>query len=191
MADQPVDETQEIIIRDGSTSNNELKVNADGSLNVISSSGGTQLAEKTFGISYVFTPASASETPVLLLKNPSGNSLSIYLRDLLVSALAPDIGSIIRVYANPTISANGTAMTVTSFLIGGTNTTTMQAYRNPTVSANGTLLLTSSILKAITAESDREFTYARIFLANNNLLITLENSATNRDVAVTISWKEE
>ena len=34
MADQPVDETQEVIIRDGTTSNNELKVNADGSINV-------------------------------------------------------------------------------------------------------------------------------------------------------------
>lgn len=36
MADQSVDESQEIIIRAGSTSANELEVNSDGSINVVS-----------------------------------------------------------------------------------------------------------------------------------------------------------
>lgn len=188
MADIDLTESSEVTIADA-VGVNKLKVNTDGSLNV-NTTGGVAVSLKGFGISKEFTPTGTNETPVILLKNPSENTVNLILYNMLASALAADVGSIIRLYANPTVTSVGTALTVTNFTIGSGVSSVMLSYSYPTISSNGILLLTSSILKAITAESDRTFELPRIALPNNSFLITIENTATNRTIAVTTTWLE-
>lgn len=189
MADLPNIEKGRIVI-EGATGT-DMVVNEDGSINVQSSSEQESLDDKLYGITDEITPSSANEEAVILIKNPSGSGLNLFLREFFVSALAPDFSTIIRIYANPTITTDGTTLAITNFRIGSVATSGMTAFTFPTVSANGTILLISSILKAITAESLKDVGFSRVLEPNNNLLLTLENSATNRDAAITLSWKEE
>jgi len=148
-------------------------------------------ADENFCISEPITPSAASETDVILVKNPSGSGKKLYLDVFEVLGLAVDFSSIIRIYSNPTITANGTAITVKNGNVGSGITSVMNAYKFPTISARGSLLYTGSFLKAVTASWFIEFAGRLLWNANNNLLITFEHSATNRDAVISAIWREK
>lgn len=82
---------------------------------------------------------SASETPLLLLVNPANSGANARAMFFYAASEATQGIITIRVYTNPTISNNGTALPVSNNLVStSAPSSVMQAYGSPTISANGT-----------------------------------------------------
>jgi hypothetical protein len=134
----------------------------------------------------VQTMAATTETPILLLTNPSTNvvPLSIFMRKIL--ALTAGHTAIFRFYVNPTVSANGTATTPLNLRVNA-NSPAAKAlvYKLPTVSANGT------IQGAWNASNvDTVLNEPLILDVNNSLLVTVQAQATSDMVDAQIDWSE-
>ena len=151
----------------------------------------TSTADENFCISEPITPTAASETDVILIKNPTGSGKKLYLDLFEILGLSADFSSIIRIYSGPTITANGTAITIKNGNVGSAVTSVMNAYKLPSISARGSLLYTGSFLKAVTASWFIEFAGRLLWNANHNMLITFEHSATSRDAVISAIWREK
>jgi len=130
----------------------------------------------------------SNETDYLLLKNPSGSNkiLKIKKFDLGVDFNnAPP--SVYRIYRDPTITANGTALTISNIRKSG-SVSIASAFRSPTISARGTLLVAQSFLGGTPTN---EHNLGFIIEAGENILITMDNGATNVDTCVTTYWSED
>jgi hypothetical protein len=125
MPDQPVDETQEVIIRDSSTSNYELKVNSDGSINTT--------------ITYPPTPATA--TPVNIsafgdVSSTSGddtyytitNTKILIIQTIIAGAEATTGGSIVELFYDPNANLTGMTRISTLFVDGASDTAPVQQH---------------------------------------------------------------
>ena len=121
MADTPIDETMEVIIRSGATSNNEMAVNTDGSINVVP---------------LVVPPAPANTTPVNVsafsdVATTSGddtfytitNTKILTIQTMVAGAEESTGGSIVELFYDP--NANLTGMTrVSTLFVNGTSDNT-------------------------------------------------------------------
>ena len=92
------------------------------------------------------TGSGTSETPLLLLNNPNTSSQISALYRAYLSAPQNTTGlstnysyNIYNFYWNPTISANGTQLTISSNRQSINVTSSLLAYKTPTTSNNGTL----------------------------------------------------
>lgn len=83
MADMPLDESMEVIIRDSTTSNNELKINADGSINVIVPSTIPPAGTAVFKTGSLVTTTTTADQVVLTYTVTSGKTF--YLQYVLMN----------------------------------------------------------------------------------------------------------
>jgi hypothetical protein len=140
--------------------------------------------------SFSKTAIGVTELMALLLKNPNASGKTVTLETITVTNSHTVAGSWIRwrVYASPTISANGTANSVFTFAIGSGNTSVVTAFSTPTITANGSLLYDCTIV------AGGSFTYTfpigGTIAANNNLLVTAVADSTSRVGQVTVVWTE-
>ena len=183
------------------TSGYDLLINADGSINVNtvlpplsppSSNTVSQLVkeEKMFSVATGINLAAAgTNNPAILIKNPSGSNKTFYLYR---SSFGIDIENNYvnyRIYANPTITTNGTTFTPTKNRIGGTINSVMQVYTLPTISSLGLVLQTYEVASngnSIQTLDD----FSLHVLPNNNILVTGDPKSNNRLGIITISWAE-
>jgi hypothetical protein len=148
MADLPVtsdDGALPVAITDP-VSLNILAVEVDGSI----TAGEVVVMEvetgKGFSVVSEVLPVAATETAVFLIKNPNASGKNLKLLNLIMG-LSPSVGSatgnndVFRLYVDPTITTNGTALTVSN-LNSETSppATVMTAFSSPTIAANGTKL---------------------------------------------------
>lgn len=136
--------------------------------------------------------ATTTETPLFLLKNPSGSTILIRLFKLLF--LSPDgtAGHTItfRAYAMPTITANGTALTTINNRIKAAPTAgAAQAFRSPTISANGTLMF-SKLKFGQNGDTVFDMENQIVIEANSHFLITGQGSVNNILMEVDAWWAE-
>jgi hypothetical protein len=199
MADIPTDETIEVIIRDSATSDNELKINTDGSINVAglvtnipSSSTISQYVKdgKVFTISGTFTATNSSaDSPLVLIHNPTNSTKVLYLYRLFMGLASLNVGASFSIYYNPTITTAGTSVTPRNNLVGSSLVTSMVATSLPTVSALGTQLVRLGY-----GQNNNSLDYMGDFSIhvqpNNSLLITAQPSSNNRDCTITVTWAE-
>lgn len=143
-----------------------------------------------FGLTVEFAlPTNGTETNFLFIKNPTGTAKLLYFDNLVVDVLTKGQQATFRGYANPTTSANGTTVSISSFNIGGGFTTSMQAFTSPTVSARNTRIKTFSG----GADSNSlivPLTFGLALQPNNTLLITGTPTANNVSVACSLRWME-
>lgn len=139
------------------------------------------------------TGVGTSEVPVILLKNPSGSGKVLSIDQILlinrhtVSSLV-----IFRCYSSPTITANGTAVSIPTLDIGSGNTTVAEAYQSPTISANGTLMMTTTASGGANANPNAmRFEGTLTLQPNTSILITAIADGTSRIPVVTMIWTEE
>jgi hypothetical protein len=199
MADLPVtsdDGALPVAITDP-VSLNVIGVESDGSIYT-----GTTLeldvaTGKGFGTVSEVLPVSAGETPVFLIKNPNGSGKKLKV-SLLILGISPSVGSatgntdLFRLYADPTITTNGTALTISNLdTQTGPPTSVMTAFFSPTVSANGTKLGTycvSSQSGSLVVPQNA----GRVLDANHNWLITqigvVNGAATG---VIQLEWIED
>lgn len=202
MSDLTVDETQEVIVRAGSTSSNELEVNSDGSLNVnIISAPSTPPSANTISQFvaqnkvYSFSSdlnmtTSGTQNPLVLLKNPSGSGKVIYLYKVIFGTNVTNVLAEFKIYANPTVTANGTAITpISNNIGGGASASIVQAYSLSTVSSPGSNLNSFTISQNNSAFSSIE-DFSIFIQPDNSLLLTGNPGSNSREASITVVWVE-
>ena len=129
-----------------------------------------------------------TETAYLYLKNPSGSAKSIMITHFKFGTDSASCRSLLRIYGNPTVSANGTSLTIANTkIMSSTPSSSMEAYRSPTVTANGGVLN----LDISPANSPSKGLNRWYFVEpGNSLLVTVDNSQANADSFADIYWIE-
>jgi len=104
--------------------------------------------------------------------------------------LAKNSGNaILKIYRNPTITTDGTSLTINKIKNSSSITAALSAFTIPTISARGTL-------RRVFSNDNNRFVYhpfdlEYILEANENLLVTIQPGVNNGDHSVFFSWCEE
>lgn len=133
--------------------------------------------------------ANSSEHPYLYLNNPSSSGKPIMVTHGVIGVDATNVRSIFKFWKNPTVSANGTAVSiVNTWFDASAPASVCQLFRDPTVTSNGTLM--NMKIKNANSESGG---INRIYWLSpgNSILITVENSVGNADTFADIYWVED
>lgn len=143
------------------------------------------------GKAYVVTTnavivAGTSEVAFLLLKNPNASGKTIRIDKILLGLENIASISTCRIYRDPTITTNGTALTPVNLLKGGA-ASIMTAFRSPAISANGTLMITDPV----SGVSDHDQDLGLLISPNENMLLTLDPTTTNIPHMITVYYMEE
>lgn len=128
-----------------------------------------------------------TETPYLLLKNPSSNTYDILITHNVFGTDSASIRSIFRFYFDPTITANGTPLAPISTYSGGSSPV-METYRSPTVSASGTRLSTVILPANTPSKGLNRFC---VLPPGGAYLVTIQNSISNGQSIADVFWLEE
>lgn len=120
---------------------------------------------------------SSSETALLLLVNPANSGVNARAMFFYAASEATQGIITIRVYTNPTVSSNGTPLTISNNLVSeSAPVSLMQAFGSPTVSANGTKRM--SIVSIANGNTDLlNLAQTAILTPGNSMLLTV--TATN------------
>jgi hypothetical protein len=164
-------------------------------VNVVSSQSSTATAVdlgQSFGLAFDFSlPTAGTFNPVLLLKNPIGSGKRIRITRLNVGLTIANVSGIWRVFANPTVSANGTAISPVNLNVGGASNpaTISQTFTTPTITANG-----ASLFRYESGQNmnSTEVIGDALFVINpgNVMLLTGDPLSNNRNTVITVYWTE-
>lgn len=201
MADLPGDETIEVIIRDGTTSNNELAVNADGSIYIRSDG---KLSTYSAGFS-ALVPA-ASPTDVFTITGSGSATIRVrYLQFSVSTTSGSGVGLNVTLVKRSTANSGGTSTTAANVphdSASSAATATVRGYTaNPTT---GTLvgIVRSLRTEAVTSGSNRS-TYLFDFSTRNDQALVLRGtdevlsvnlggtSVTGGIIGCSVEWTEE
>jgi len=146
--------------------------------------------DKLYSISSEINLAGTGEVDAFLFRNPSGSGKVVYLTKLiacLISSVGAEVR--IRIYRTPTITANGTAITISPARIGGSPPASISLCNSlPTISARGTLIRVFNSANTSTFTNDIN---SRIIVeANNSFLITGQSTSTNKPLGLNLAWVE-
>jgi len=135
----------------------------------------------------VTTIATAAENDFVYLKNPTGSGkiLRLNVAILTISATS-NKSSFFRYYRNPTVTANGTALTINNRKSGG-QASVMQVYKLPTISAKGNIF---EIKNVGISSVVNNFNLEVMLNEGDSILISTQPSSTNMDTAVSLVWAE-
>lgn len=147
-----------------------------------------------FSTIYEWTNVGTTEMNLLHLVNPSGSGKNLIIWKLILTCF-DTVSSFVyfRIYTNPTITGNGTALTISNGrVMASPNASIANAYRDPTTSALGTFKI-SCISAGGTAASARTLDVqgSLIIEPNNRILVTGKADGSNRDTSVYVEWSEE
>jgi hypothetical protein len=140
-------------------------------------------------------PTNGTESPAVFIKNPSGSGKTLILK--ILSATCEDGtngAAVIRVYGDPTTSANGTSQTISSTSVGGgAAASAMTSFSGPTASANGTVLFSINTGSGnVSQPADMPIYFDGIIRvsANHTLLVTGEPTTNNMNYSFAVMWQE-
>lgn len=132
----------------------------------------------------------AADNPAVLFKNPNGSGKTIYIWRIFCGVTIQNVSAEFRVWLSPTITANGTGLTLASRNVGGgAPASAANAYSLPSVSSNGTLaegMYQGQNSNSIVLTMDSSLALA----ANTSMLITGNPLSNNRSAIITIIWYE-
>lgn len=149
--------------------------------------------DKLYAVCGSRTAIGTTELPVVLFRNPSGSTRTIKIKRIIGNnSHTVTSGIRFRVYVNPTVSVNGTALTGVALDVGSGNSPSADAFRSPTVSANGSQIADITAPSFLSGTSVDLIAVDGIQLrANNTLLITAVADGTSRVANITIWWEED
>lgn len=133
---------------------------------------------------------SVGETAYFYLKNDVANTKTVVISKFVLSG-ANSTGGITtyKFYMNPTVTVNGTAVTISGARQAGQNTASAAAYKLPTVSANGTLF--SSVLVPYSTPAEVQKDFVRWIEPGNSLLVTSTQSVFGGNSGVDVEFIEK
>jgi hypothetical protein len=151
---------------------------------------------ESFSIAYDVTPASAAETPFLLLTNPVSSTINLNILSVVTSAISritspTGVQTVVRIYGDPVITSNGTVQLINKQKLGSVIPTLMFAFNNPVVSSKGNLLDVWAVSSHGEATEDDVIDYSLIALPGHSFLVTVEGTVNGpSEIAVVIEWSE-
>lgn len=139
------------------------------------------------------TAIGTTELPVVYFRNPSGSSRTVKIVKILANnSHTVSSGVRFRVYINPTVSANGTALTEVALDVGSGNSPSADAFSSPTVSANGNQIADITAPAFMIGPSIELVPANGLQLrANNTLLITAVADGSSRIANISVWWEED
>ena len=128
--------------------------------------------------------------PLVLFRNPSGSGKTIYIYKISFATDVANVNINAKIWSDPTVTSNGSAITVGSRYIGGGASAAVSLLTSlPTVSSSGTQL--EAGVNGQNANSLSMIGEFSIAIAENHaLLFTADPLSNNRNVAVSIIWAE-
>jgi len=135
------------------------------------------------------TVTGTTKTAFFLLKNPVGSGKTIRFQEFTFTfgSVVAGQSTTIQIYRSPTITANGTALTINKTKSDGVTSSVASAFLNPTISANGTLV---QAFVVVNGTFKRNLNLNRYLVAGANLLITVDSTTANAEHSVFSSWIE-
>lgn len=132
-----------------------------------------------------------AETNFMLLRNASGSGKTVRIHQIHIGVRATVTGdnARIRIYRDPTVTANGSALTVRPILKSAPISAVMTAYTAPTTSALGTLLITRTLTQAWMDTMNLDETF--YIQQNEIILFTIQPANTGKDHNIMIWFEEE
>lgn len=147
---------------------------------------------KMFSVSTDLSMASAgTDNPLILIKNPSDSGKIIYFVKIQAGISVSNVAARFILYANPTITSNGTVITNRQRNVGNSPTSgSALTYTSPILSALGNKISSSEC-----GQNSNSVTFAEDFSLSlqpgNNLLLTGDPLSNNRNSVLTLIWVEE
>lgn len=136
------------------------------------------------------TVSSTDEADLALFVNPigSGRPARVNFLDYLFEPLAEGKNSDIKVYRDPTVSVNGTSVSIKPIRKGQAESSVMSFYYSPTITSRGTQLLynwgTNNGFVTLPSELG-------LFVEpGEKWLFTVQTSTGNREHAISVRWVE-
>lgn len=136
------------------------------------------------------TISGTSENDIFLLKNPSGSGKTVRIKHICSSIVATVTGDghRLKLYAGPTITSDGTALTINKFS-SSQSASSMEAYYAPTISSRGTDVIGYFVGQGsslVNTDVDLAFYLA----PNENFLISLQSLNTGKSHSINVCWAE-
>jgi len=128
------------------------------------------------------------ETALLYIKNPSGSGINIETTKFLVGGDSSSSRAVYRVYDNPTVTADGTSLTIRNTLISDSPQASIcEAYMLPTVTDFGALL---NMAIAPSNSPSRGINRHYYIHPGHSILVTTANSVSNVKTFSDCYWLE-
>ena len=134
------------------------------------------------------TIAGSDEHDYYLLKNPSGSGKRLMITHFSFGVDSSSARSTIRIYADPTITVDGTALTsINTYIQDTPKAGVATSFRDPTITDRGTKLNTQ-----ISPTNTPSRGLNRFYLVDpgHSILVTLENSIGNASSFAEAYWLE-
>lgn len=133
--------------------------------------------------------SSTTDNGLVYFRNPAGSGKEIFIVKILIGSEIANVTFVYKIFKNPTISANGTAIATHQANIGLTSTPVALLTSLPTVtSATQIIAAVGAGQNTPAAPLGAEFNIA--LQPNNSILITGNPASNNRAVSMTIVWIE-
>ncbi len=143
-----------------------------------------------FATAEVASGTLGAETPVIYFKNPSSSGLEVSGPiGIAADIITKGSNALFRLYVNPTVSNNGTALPLTVQDQADTSTSLMNVYSSPTVSSKGTLIKHFSV--GSNSNSFDLDTEQLVIDPGYSFLITVVGPTLGSTVAIDLSWLED
>jgi hypothetical protein len=202
MADLP-NPTQDVTLFDNE-SDNYADITDDNELSVLDAQSLAELVEilkatknihyyqeyeQAFYVTYQATLTSKDTLyPIILFHNPSASGKEFEIQHIDISAVAVSTGAYvkIRLYSNPTVTANGTALTQVNATVGSVVTSGINIYSVPTISANGDLM--SYQASQLMQPYRVEHWLGTGLLEDNRILLSAEATSNGTVISVTVKY---
>lgn len=147
---------------------------------------------KVFSLSVNVNQAtSGTNNPLLLIKNPIGSGVVLYLYRVQLGVNVANVTSNFLISADPTVTANGTPVSSTSNNVGGGSpASAMESYSLPTISSIGTQRLATYTYGQNSNSIDSLQDFSIHVAAGHSVLLTGNPTSNNRQAALTLTWVE-
>lgn len=135
--------------------------------------------------------AQSAGANIIYINNPNTNTKSMVITSIFLGVNAAKSGwGDFTIYANPTVTANGTALTPRNLRIGSATTSVLSAFSGPTTSATGTPVFFWSTSQGVTTSNFIQMNPYIILTPNNKLLLFCTSKANNNPTDIVINWFE-
>jgi hypothetical protein len=133
---------------------------------------------------------SSAEIPRVLLRNPSNSDKKIFIFRVEEQCNTSTGNAMYRYYKRPTVTSEGTPLTINNLSIGNSATSVSLAYLNPTASLYGTKLMNTIVSQMSTLVRERSSPLLVLYPGEDLLINVRANSGTTT-WCINLYWKEE
>lgn len=133
----------------------------------------------------------STDNRILLFRNPSGSGKKIFVWAIVAGSTVTNVAIQFKVFANPTITSNGSTITAYPRNIGNSQPSAVGLVTSlPTITANGGFISNISVGQNTASSIIFDSSFSVCIQPGNSILLTGNPTSNNRNAAVSIIWAE-